>query len=200
MKLGALVFASIAAVGCRHAKVDVAVSIPVPKVEPKPAAVEPVKKAEPPPEPPKPTLVEATTTGAQIDVPGTIEFERDKASLRHAVQGAMDTLENVRKILADNPAVTRVRIEGHTDDDGPERTNQKLSEDRARTVLKWLVSKGIDEKRLLAVGCASRDPLLPNSSEDNKQRNRRTEFDIEEIDGKQPADYTPPCTANPKRR
>jgi len=157
-------------------------------------------KPEPKPEPPPPpALVEATTTGAQIDVPGTIEFDRDKASMHHTLPGTQDTLDNVRKILVANPQITKLRIEGHTDSDGLETANQSLSERRAQLVLKWLVSKGIDEKRLVAVGCAAKDPLVPNTSEPNKQKNRRTEFDIEEIDGKQPADFTDACAPNPKR-
>jgi OmpA-OmpF porin, OOP family len=190
---------AIALVGCSgHAELKV--KMPTVKIEPKPVAVQAPPKEEPKPEPPPPpVLVEATTTGAQIDVPGTIEFDRDKASMHHTLPGTQDTLENVRKILVANPQITKLRIEGHTDSDGLEASNQSLSERRAQLILKWLVSKGIDEGRLTAVGCAAKDPLVSNTSEANKQKNRRTEFDIEEVDGKRPADYTDACAPNPKR-
>lgn len=188
----------VVATGCSgHASLELAVKSPAPK----PVPLQPEPKPEPKPEPePTPALVEATTTGAEIDVPGSIEFERNKAQLHHATAGTRGTLQAVLKILQDNPSITKVRIEGHTDGDGPERVNQYLSDHRAAAVLDWLVAKGIDAKRVVSVGCAAKDPLVANSSEANKQRNRRTEFDIEEIDGKQPASYTLPCAPNPKRK
>jgi outer membrane protein OmpA-like peptidoglycan-associated protein len=189
----------VIATGCSgHANLEVAVKTPA-----KPVPLQPEPKPEPNPEPkeePAPALVEATTTGAQIDVPGSIEFERNKAQLHHATAATRGTLQAVLKILQDNPSITKVRIEGHTDGDGREDINQYLSDHRAAAVRDWLVAKGIDAKRMVSVGCAAKDPLVPNSSEANKQRNRRTEFDIEEIDGKQPASYTLPCAPNPSRK
>jgi outer membrane protein OmpA-like peptidoglycan-associated protein len=105
----------------------------------------------------------------------------------------------VLKILQDNPSITRVRIEGHTDGDGSEAHNQYLSDHRAIAVVEWLVTKGVARNRLVAVGCAASDPIVPNTSAANKQRNRRTEFDIEELDGKRPSAYTQSCAPNPKR-
>jgi outer membrane protein OmpA-like peptidoglycan-associated protein len=184
----------VIAAGC-SGEVQVAVKAPAPKrvaLQP-----EPEPKPEPKPEPPK--LVEATTTGAQIDVPGSIEFEPNKAQLHHATRETRGTLEAVLKILDDNPSITRVRVEGHTDADGRDTTNQRLSDHRAMAVVEWLVSHGVARNRLVAVGCAASDPLVPNNSEANKQRNRRTEFDIEELDGKRPTSYTQPCAPNPNR-
>jgi OOP family OmpA-OmpF porin len=201
MKLSMLSLVSLVAIaGCsHHAKIELAVKVKAPE-----PVAEPVKEPEPPkPELPKPApepLVAATTTGAQLDVPGTIEFERDRAALHHTTRGTQDTLAGVLKILTDNPSITKLRIEGHTDSDGDDAANQALSESRAKTVRGWLVKHGVAEARLVAVGCAAKDPLVPNSSEDNKQKNRRTEFDIEEIDGKPPADYTTACAPNPKRK
>jgi OOP family OmpA-OmpF porin len=189
----------VAFAGCSgHAKLQVAVRVPpvvVPVAKPRP--VEPPPKVEPPAEP---ALVAATTTGAQLDVPGMIEFERDRAALHHTTRGTQETLAGVLKVLKANPSITKIRIEGHTDSDGDDRVNQSLSDARANAVRSWLVKNGIEDSRLVAIGCAARDPLVPNTSEDNKQKNRRTEFDIEEIDGKPPADHTSACAPNPKRR
>jgi outer membrane protein OmpA-like peptidoglycan-associated protein len=164
---------------------------------PPPAPAPPPPPPAPAPAPPK--LVEATTVGAEIDVPGSIEFDLDKAQLRHVTAETRGTLEAVYKIIANNPSITRLRIEGHTDTDGVDTKNQSLSDRRATAVLEWLVAKGIDRHRLFAIGCGSTAPLVPNSSKANKQRNRRTELHIEELDGKQPADYTPPCSPKGKR-
>jgi OOP family OmpA-OmpF porin len=157
--------------------------------------------APPPPKPePEPPLVAAPTTGAQLDVPGEIGFDLDRAVLHAEADATKETLANIVKILGDNPSITKVRVEGHTDNDGTDQFNQRLSEKRANAVVKWLIANGIEEKRLVAVGCAAKDPLVPNTSADNKAKNRRTEFDIEEIDGKPPTDYTEPCAPNPKRK
>jgi len=186
----------VIASGCAgQARVEVAVKAP--KV-PKPVALQPEPKPEPKPEP-QPVLVEATTTGAQIDVPGSIEFEPNKAQLHHTMPETRGTLESVLKVLRDNPSITRVRVEGHTDADGTEAHNQYLSDHRAMAVVEWLVARGVARNRLVAVGCAASDPLVPNTTEPNKQRNRRTEFDIEELDGKRPASYTQACAPNPSR-
>ena len=117
----------VVASGCSgHAKVELAVKAP------KPVALQaPPPKPEPKVEPPQPTLVEATTTGAEIDVPGSIEFEPNKAQLHHSTPETRGTLEAVLKILRDNPSITRVRVEGHTDGDGTEAHNQYLSDHRA---------------------------------------------------------------------
>jgi outer membrane protein OmpA-like peptidoglycan-associated protein len=166
---------------------------------PRVVELQPAPKPEPKVEPPPPVLVEATTTGAEIDVPGSIEFEPDKAQLHHSTVETRGTLEAVLKILQDNPSITRVRVEGHTDGDGSEAHNQYLSDHRAMAVVELLVTKGVARNRLVAVGCAASDPLVPNTTAANKQRNRRTEFDIEELEGKRPPGYTDSCAPNPKR-
>jgi outer membrane protein OmpA-like peptidoglycan-associated protein len=186
------------ATGCSgHADVKLTVKAPVPKK----VALQEEVKVEPKPEPPpEPELVAAKTNGAELDVPGSIEFEPNKAQLHHAYRETRGTLDAVLQILKDNPSITRLRIEGHTDNEGSEFHNQYLSDHRAMAVLEWLVNKGVERNRLVAVGCASSDPIVPNTSRANKQRNRRTEFDIEEIDGKQPGSFTRPCAPNPSRK
>ncbi len=188
MKLAtSLVLVLATTLGC-HGSAKIEVRTPVAKPEPPPP---PPPKPEPPPPPP-------ATHGAELDVPGEIEFDVDKASLK--TDGDTEqTLTAIVKILTDNPSITKVRIEGHTDSDGGDKRNKPLSEKRAKTVYDWLIAKGIDAKRLVSIGCAAKDPLVPNDSAEHKAQNRRTEFDIEEIDGKKPDDYTAPCTPNPKR-
>ena len=96
--------------------------------------------------------------------------------------------------------ITLLRVEGHTDSDGDPAANQVLSEHRAQAVVDYLVSHGVDRGRLRPVGCASRDPLFPNDTAEHKALNRRTEFDIEMINGARPEGYTEPCAPNPEQK
>jgi outer membrane protein OmpA-like peptidoglycan-associated protein len=138
-------------------------------------------------------------TGAQLDIQGDIEFDTGKATIRDT-PASQSVLNQVLKILQTAPQLTKLRIEGHTDSDGKPDQNQKVSDDRAAAVVKWLVDKGIPAGRLTATGCAAKDPLVANDTPEHKQRNRRTEFDVEEMDGKQPPGYTAPCKPNPSRK
>jgi outer membrane protein OmpA-like peptidoglycan-associated protein len=137
--------------------------------------------------------------GAQIDIRGDIEFDTGAATIRDSM-ASQAVLSSVLTILQNNPSITRVRVEGHTDSDGSDASNLVLSQLRAAAVVKWLVDHGVALGRLNSVGCGASDPLVPNVSPENKQRNRRTEFDLEELGGRRPDGYTNPCAPNPMRR
>lgn len=92
-------------------------------------------------------------------------------------------LQSVKDTLTANPSITKVRIEGHTDDVGNDGNNQKLSEKRASAVLRFLVEAGVDPERLLAVGYGEAKPLVPNDNDTNREKNRRVEFTILEQGG-----------------
>jgi outer membrane protein OmpA-like peptidoglycan-associated protein len=72
----------------------------------------------------------------------------------------------------------RVRVEGHTDNVGPARRNQRLSEARAGSVRKYLVSRGIDPTRLVPVGYGEDRPIEDNGTPAGREINRRVEFHI----------------------
>jgi OOP family OmpA-OmpF porin len=162
-----------------------------PPPPPPPAASAPAPPPPPPAAPPPPAM-----KGAQLDIPGEIEFDVGLATIKDT-PGSHQVLDAVLKVLTDNPSITRVRVEGHTDSDGTAASNLTLSDKRAASVIAWLVSKGIDAKRLHGVGCGQKDPLAPNSSAENKQKNRRTEFDVEDVNGKKPEGFTQACAPNP---
>ncbi len=84
-------------------------------------------------------------------------------------------LDNVAEFLKANPSST-VRIVGHSDDQGTFSQNQKRSEDRAKQVVQYLVSKGIASGRLFPRGDGARVPVGDNRSEDGRKRNRRVEI------------------------
>ncbi|MDW8416364.1 MAG: FG-GAP-like repeat-containing protein [Bacteroidia bacterium] len=103
-----------------------------------------------------------------------IYFDYDKATLRPE---SMDELERVVKFMRENPSV-RVEIAGHTDSDGSDAYNLRLSQARAQSVVDYLISRGIDSHRLIARGYGESRPVAPNDTPENKQKNRRTELKI----------------------
>jgi OOP family OmpA-OmpF porin len=146
-------------------------------------------------EPPQVVLQGMTLAGAQFTGIPEIEFDTGRASIR-----ATSANETVLRLVLmggqQNPQVTLLRVEGHTDSDGDPNSNQILSEARARAVVDWFVAHGADPARLHPVGCGSRTPLWPNDTAEHKARNRRTEFHIEMYNGRHPRGFTEPCAFN----
>lgn len=86
-------------------------------------------------------------------------------------------LDKVIQLLNDNPCV-KILISGHTDNTGKAADNLKLSDNRAKSVVAYLVSKGIDATRLQSKGLGSSKPISDNNTEQGKTLNRRTELTI----------------------
>ena len=86
-------------------------------------------------------------------------------------------LNQLFKFLTINPSV-KVELSGHTDSDGNKASNQTLSENRAKAVVNWLKERGISENRMVYAGYGDSLPLFPNTSDENKAKNRRTELKI----------------------
>lgn len=103
-----------------------------------------------------------------------IFFDFDKASIRSESQNELNRLV---KLLRENPAV-KVEIGSHTDDIGSDDYNLQLSENRSRSVVDYLISKGIPTSRLVAKGYGETIALDKNDTEEGRQHNRRTEFKI----------------------
>ena len=70
----------------------------------------------------------------------------------------------------------KIEIRGHTDNTGSEAENQKLSEERAKTVADYIASKNIDKNRLSFKGFGSKQPVTANDTDDGRKKNRRVEF------------------------
>lgn len=104
-----------------------------------------------------------------------IEFEFDSAKLTEASKG---TLNEIATILKDNPTWGSLTVKGNTDNIGPEAYNQKLSEQRANAVKDYLVSQGISESMLSAVGYGETKPIASNDTPEGRQENRRVDFEV----------------------
>jgi outer membrane protein OmpA-like peptidoglycan-associated protein len=79
--------------------------------------------------------------------------------------------------LAQNPGVN-IEISGHTDNVGNDALNQVLSQNRAKEVYNYLLSQGVPANRLTYKGYGKSQPIAPNTTEDGRHQNRRTEFKI----------------------
>ena len=86
-------------------------------------------------------------------------------------------LNDVVAIMQANPDML-LAIDGHTDSDGSEELNQKLSDNRAASVKAYLVSKGIDETRITSTGHGELEPIATNKTAAGKQQNRRSELTL----------------------
>jgi outer membrane protein OmpA-like peptidoglycan-associated protein len=86
-----------------------------------------------------------------------------------------ETLTKVYNTLANNPDI-EISIEGYTDNSGKKSSNIRLSQKRADAVKDYLVGKGIDGKRISTKGLGPDNPIAPNDTPENKQKNRRIEF------------------------
>ena len=99
-------------------------------------------------------------------------FDFNAASLQ---EESFDQLNTVARWLQEHPEFT-VTIQGHTDDVGKDAYNFDLSSRRAQAVVDFLESAGVPSTRLHAVGMGETQPIVPNISEENRQRNRRVEM------------------------
>jgi outer membrane protein OmpA-like peptidoglycan-associated protein len=87
-------------------------------------------------------------------------------------------LSGFASYLQENESLN-ITIQGHTDDLGVDNENKILSQQRADAVRSFLISKGVSEERMKAIGYGESKPKYPNISEENRTKNRRTEFMIQ---------------------
>jgi outer membrane protein OmpA-like peptidoglycan-associated protein len=118
----------------------------------------------------------ARVDGARIRIEDKIHFELDSTTIRPASRGVLD---DVAAVLAANPKLGRVEIQGHTDVQGDAEHNLQLSQARAEAVRDYLVSRGVDAGRLVARGLGESQPVRMGSGPDDHEANRRVEFHIQ---------------------
>jgi outer membrane protein OmpA-like peptidoglycan-associated protein len=103
-----------------------------------------------------------------------IQFELNSYKL---LPVSLVELDKLLQLLTENPQL-KVEISGHTDNIGSAADNLRLSQNRAKAVVEYLVSKGIDPKRLTSKGYGATKPVADNKTEEGRALNRRTEFTI----------------------
>jgi len=150
-----------------------------------PPSAEPAPAAEAPPEetPAEPAKANVKVKGAKLELPGGIFFQPNDATFQPGA-GSEAVLGEIKSYLDQNPRVTRLRIEGHTNNSRPPEQSLTLSGQRAVAVKQWLLANGINPGRLLAVGFGETQPIANNSDPAGAAQNERIQFRIAELDGK----------------
>lgn len=103
-----------------------------------------------------------------------IFYDFDKASLRPE---SKSELEELLKLMNENQTI-KIELSSYTDNKGSDDYNLKLSQERAQSVVDYLISKGISKERLVAKGYGESKPISDNDTETGRQMNRRTEFEV----------------------
>ena len=83
-------------------------------------------------------------------------------------------------LLLQRDKTMKILVKGHTSSEGSDEYNLKLSENRAKSVVNYLVSKGIERSRLSFKGYGKTQPIEGNDTEESRQKNRRVEFEVME--------------------
>jgi outer membrane protein OmpA-like peptidoglycan-associated protein len=104
----------------------------------------------------------------------TINFATGKSDIQEA---ANETLQAIVAILKEYPKANFV-VEGHTDSTASEQYNQKLSEERAATVVGFLTANGVDASRLSSIGFGENSPIASNDTSEGRATNRRVEVKL----------------------
>ena len=125
----------------------------------------------------KPKNANVTVGAKEVVIRQQIQFAVDSATILPASTGL---LTEIADALVRNPRIKLVEVQGHTDGTGTPARNQKLSEDRAQSVVTWLTAHGVDSSRLTAKGYGDSRPIVPNVTDLNRQRNRRVQFVIKD--------------------
>lgn len=165
--------------GCPAAETKGMIAVAIPATAPKsaPKAVPRVKVAKIP--------GQIVRTGSVLTLPENPTFETDKATLTSDAERVLTLLKDY---LIAHPEITKIRIEGHAAKLQNNPTLEKLSAERAQTVVKWLVDHGVEASRLYAVGCGAKRLVLGDGGQPDLDESKRTEAHVVETNGQQEAD------------
>lgn len=101
-----------------------------------------------------------------------VNFKTASAELTFESYGALDGIVDQLKAYPE----VKIEIHGHTDNVGPDKANQILSEQRAQSVVNYFINKGIETTRMRAIGFGESKPLADNKTADGRSQNRRIEM------------------------
>jgi len=124
------------------------------------------------PPPPESRPEECSAQILEASTANRIYFRPERATILSDSFGLLDRIAET----ALSCPVGRFEISGHTDSDGSEESNQRLSEARAKAVSDYLIRSGVSVERLLAVGFGEKRPIVDNETPEHKALNRRIEF------------------------
>ncbi|UXZ05632.1 OmpA family protein [Moraxella nasicaprae] len=116
-----------------------------------------------------------TTGDINLVMPGNITFAYDDATLNPAFTGSLNQLAQTMKQYDK----TTIVVAGHTDANGSDAYNYRLSEQRAASVRNYLVVQGVDASRIQTVGYGKTQPIASNATDAGRAQNRRVELTIQ---------------------
>jgi len=113
--------------------------------------------------------------GGEIVILQQVQFKTGTAKL---TGNSDEILTEVATVLKDHMEITKLEIQGHTDNKGIKDANKKLSQSRAESVMKAVVDKGVAADRLVAKGYGQEVPIGDNTTEEGRAKNRRVQFKV----------------------
>jgi outer membrane protein OmpA-like peptidoglycan-associated protein len=117
--------------------------------------------------------------GTVIILPGSVLFASNKYDLLPAAQ---EKLNHVADALKNQQDESKIVVEGHTDSQGTEQSNQVLGTNRATAVMNYLIGRGVKKDHISAVGIGQGRPVADNKSAEGRANNRRVEIIITPIE------------------
>jgi len=135
-------------------------------------------------------------TKDQLKILDQVHFVTGSAKLAKTSNALLD---NIARVMLAHLEIWKVKVEGYTDNVGKPDKNQKLSEDRAQSVVDYLVKKGVAPERLQGIGHGQDNPIGDNKTAKGREANRRVEFNIVSEEGtvSAPAPAAAPAPAGP---
>ena len=138
----------------------------------------------------------AELSGDKIIITQSIFFEEGRATI---LPVSFAVLEAVADIVQEHTELDGILVEGHTNDNGSAELNYRLSEDRARAVVRWLIDAGVDRNRLIDKGYGFDLPLVEHDAADAARINRRVEFTVVTLEDVPDSDRMPSPELLPDR-
>ena len=116
-------------------------------------------------------------TDDQIVILEQVQFDTGKATIKKASDSLLDAVADV---LRSHREISRIEVQGHTDNRGTSSLNKRLSQARAEAVVKAMVARGVEKARMTAKGYGQDVPIADNDTDEGRQKNRRVQFNIVE--------------------
>jgi len=125
----------------------------------------------------RPTVPNVVVAGREVKLKKEVHFQHDSTDVLPDSFGLLEELADLLKTKAD---IRLAEVQGHTDNTGSAVYNQRLSQGRAQAVVDALVRLGVASDRLVAKGYGAEKPLVPNSTDANRAKNRRVQIIIQQ--------------------
>jgi outer membrane protein OmpA-like peptidoglycan-associated protein len=125
----------------------------------------------------RPTVPNVVVAGREVKLKKEVHFQHDSTDV---LPDSFGLLEELAELFKNKPEIRLAEVQGHTDNTGSAVYNQRLSQGRAQAVVDALVRLGVSSDRLVAKGYGADKPLVPNSTDANRAKNRRVQVIIQQ--------------------